>query len=151
MLCGARGSRGAVGATNVCVSTLVGWRGGVCAQGWARGDVPQAPAFSSRLLEGLPQEFEDIRVVLGRWEVAGVDSLGVERIVQHGFQCGRLHPAPGRLEAAVLYRLLRGCWTRPSREGSARAYFRSSESCVWVQPCHHCPWAGPWPCAEVWA
>ena len=53
---------------------LVGWRGGVCVRSWALGDVPQADAVSLRLLEGLPQALEDIRVVLGRGEVARVDS-----------------------------------------------------------------------------
>ena len=52
----------------------------VCVRGWALGDVPQADAVSPRLLEGLPQAPEDIRVVVGRGEVAGVDSQGVERI-----------------------------------------------------------------------
>ena len=63
------------------------WGGeGVCAcRGWALGDVPQADAVSPRFLEGLPQAPEDIRVVLGRGEVAGVDSQGVKRIGQHGF------------------------------------------------------------------
>ena len=42
-------------------------------RGWALGDVPQADAVSLRFLEGLPQAPEDIRVVLGRGEVAGVD------------------------------------------------------------------------------
>ena len=51
---------------------------------------------------------EDIRVVLGRGEVAGLDSLGLERIGQHGFPCGLRHPAPHRLEAAVLHRPLAG-------------------------------------------
>ena len=31
----------------------------------------------------------------------------------------------------------RGRRTRPSREGSAQAHFRSSQSCVWDQRCHH--------------
>ena len=75
---------------------------GVCLWDWAWGDVPQASAFSSRLLEGLQQAPEDIRVVPGRGEVAGVESLGVERIGQHGFPCGLWHPPPRRLEAAVL-------------------------------------------------
>ena len=75
-------------AAGVCASTLPGSRGGVCARAWALGDVPQAPAFSSRLLEGLPQAPEDIRVVLGCREVAGLDSLGSERIGQPGFPCG---------------------------------------------------------------
>ena len=85
------------------------WGGeGVCLRGWALGDVPQADAVSLRLLEGLPQAPEDIRVVLGRGEVAGVDSQGVERIGQHGFPCGLRHSPPHRLEAAVLHRPLAG-------------------------------------------
>ena len=54
-------------------------------RGWALGDVPQADAVSLCLLEGLPQAPEGIRVVLGRGEIAGMDSQGVERIGQHGF------------------------------------------------------------------
>ena len=80
----------------------------MCALGWAWGDVLQAAALSSRLLEGLLQVPEDIRVVLGRGELAAVDSLGVERIGQHGFPCGPWHPPPSRLEAAVLRRFLAG-------------------------------------------
>ena len=57
-----------------------------------------------RFLEGLPQAPEDIRVVLGRGEVAGVDFQGVERIGQHGSPCGLRHPPPSRPEAAVLHR-----------------------------------------------
>ena len=46
---------------------------------------------------------------------------------------------------------LRGRWTRPSSEGSAWTHFRSSQSYVWLQHCHHCPWAGPRSGAEEWA
>ena len=77
-------------------------------RGWALGDVPQADAVSLCLLEGLPQAPEDIRVVLGRGEAAGLDSQGMERIGQHGFPCGLRHPPPHRLEAAVLHRPLAG-------------------------------------------
>ena len=83
-------------------------RGGVCVRRWALGDVQQADALLLRLLEGLPQAPEDIRMVLGRGEVAGVDSQGVERIGQHGFPCGLRQPPPRRLEAAVLHRPLAG-------------------------------------------
>ena len=94
VLCGAQGSWGAVGAAGVGAPTLVEWRGGVCVRPWALGDVPQANAASLCLLEGLPQAPEDIWVVLGRVEVAGVDSQGMERIGQHGFTCGLRHPPP---------------------------------------------------------
>ena len=94
VLCGARGSWCAPGASVVCALTLAGWRGGLCARVGPWGDVSQAPAFSSRLLEGLLQAPEDIRVVLRHGEVAGVDSQGVERNGQHGFPCGLWHPAP---------------------------------------------------------
>ena len=62
-------------------------------RGWALGDVPQADPVSPRFLEGLPQAPEDIRVVLGRGAVAGVDSQGVERpgsTRDHG----KRHPEP---------------------------------------------------------
>ena len=80
----------------------------MCSWGLAWGDVPEAPAFSLRLLEGLPHFPEDIRVVLGCGEIAGVDSLGLERIGQHGFPCGLWHQPPRRLEATVLHRPLAG-------------------------------------------
>ena len=131
VLCGAQGSWGAVGAAGVGALTLVRWRGGACVRGWALGDVPQADAVSLRLLEGLPQAPEDIRVVLGSGEVAGLDSQGVARIVQHGFPCGLRHPAPpAGWRRQFSTDPLRGRWTRPSREGSARVHFRSSQSCV---------------------
>ena len=101
VLCGALGSWGAVGPTGVGAPALLGWRGGVCVRGWALRDVPQADAVSLRLLEGLPQALEDILVVLGRREVAGVGSQGVERIGQHSFPCGLRHTPPRRLEVAV--------------------------------------------------
>ena len=47
-------------------------------------------------------------MVLGRWEVAMVVSLGSERIRQHGYPCGLWHPPARRMEAAVLCGLLAG-------------------------------------------
>ena len=77
-------------------------------RGSALRDVPQADAVSLRLLEGLLQALEDIRVVLGRGELAGVDSQEVECIGQHDFPCGLRHPPPRWLEVAVLHRPLAG-------------------------------------------
>ena len=77
-------------------------------RGRAFSDVPQVDAVSLCLLEGLPQAPEDIRVVLGCGEVAGVDSQGVERIGQHGFPCSLRHRPPRRPEEAVLHRPLAG-------------------------------------------
>ena len=108
VLCGAQGPWGAVGASAVGATLLVGWRGGVCVRGWAWSDVPQASAFLSRILEGLLQVPEDIPVVLGREKVARVDSQWVERIGQHGYPCGLWSPPPRWLEAAVLRRPLAG-------------------------------------------
>ena len=97
-----------MGAAGVGALTLVGWPGAVYVRGPALGDPRQAYAVSLRLLEGLPQAPEDIRVVLGRGEATGVDSQGVELIGQHGFPCGLRHPPPRWLEAAVLCRPLAG-------------------------------------------
>ena len=47
-------------------------------------------------------------MILGCCEVAGVDSLGMERISQHGFPCSLWYPAHRRLEAAVLHPPLAG-------------------------------------------
>ena len=96
VLCGAQGSWGAVGAASVGASTLVEWRGCVCVRGWALADVPQADAVSLRFLEGFRQAPEDIRVVLGRGEVAGVDSKGWSAsasMASHA-ACG-IHPPAG--------------------------------------------------------
>ena len=96
MLCGAQGSWGPVGAASVGAPTLVGWRGGVCVRGWALADVPQADAVSLSFLEGFPQAPEDIRVVLGRGAVAGVDSKGWSAsasMASHA-ACG-IHPPAG--------------------------------------------------------
>ena len=76
--------------------------------GWALGYVPQADAISLCLLGGLLQAPEDIRVVLARGEVAGVETQGIERIGQHGFPRGLRHRPPRRPEAAVLHRPLAG-------------------------------------------
>ena len=54
MFCGALGSWGAVGAAGVGAPVLVGWPGGVCVQGWALGDVPQADGVLVRLQEVKP-------------------------------------------------------------------------------------------------
>ena len=113
MFCGVWGSwraegRGPLGAAGVRASGLAGWRGGVSVWGWAWGDVPQARSFSPRLLEGLPQAHEDIQVVLGCGELAGLDSPGMELIGKHGFPCGLRHPPSRRPESALLRRLPAG-------------------------------------------
>ena len=105
MLCRVRGSRGAagrggVGAPSIRASAFVGWQGGVCV--WGRVDVPQAPSFPPPLLEGLAQASEDILVVLWCGELAGLDSLEMERIGQHGFPCSLRHPPPRWPESTVL-------------------------------------------------
>ena len=94
---------------------------------------------------------EDIRVVLGCGVLAEVNCPGMERISQHGFQCVLRHPSPSGRTRRFSADSVRGRRTRPSREGSARARFRSSHSCVWVQRYHHTPQAGPWPWAWAWA
>ena len=151
VLCGTQGFCGAVVAAGVGAPTLVGWRGGVYVRSWALGDVPQADAVSLRLLEGLLQAPEDIRVVPGCGEVAGWTPRGWSTsasMASHA-ACGIHPPAGWRWQFST--DPLRGRWTRPSREGSVRAHFRSSQSCVWVQRHHHCPRAGPRSWAEEWA
>ena len=69
--------------------------------GWAWGNVPQVPSISRRLLEGILQALQEIPLVLGREELARVDSLGTKRINQHGFPCGLQHPTPRWPESAV--------------------------------------------------
>ena len=76
--------------------------------GWALDDVPQAPSFPPRHLEGLRQAPEDIRVFLRCGELAGVDCLGRERVDQHGSPCVLRHPDPRRLESTVPRRLPAG-------------------------------------------
>ena len=120
-------------------------------RGWALGYVPQADAVSLCLLDGLPQAPEDIRVVLGRAEVAGVDSQrgsASASMASHA-ACGIHPPAGWRRQFST--DPLRGRWTRPSREGSAQGHFRGSQSCVRVQRRNHCLWAGPRSWAEEWA
>ena len=104
MLCGVRGLWGAAGAAGVCALALVGRGERVCAWCWAWSDVPQALSLSPLLMESLLQAFGDIQVVLGCEEVVGADSLGMERIGQHGFPCGTVASRTRRLEAAVLCR-----------------------------------------------
>ena len=105
--------------------------------------MPQPPPKLPFLdpLEGLPQAIEDMWVVLGCRELAGVYSLGMQRIGQHGFPCILWHPSPLRSGRSRQFSIvsLRGRRTRSSREFPARAHFCSSHSCVWVQCCHHGP------------
>ena len=117
VLCGTQGSWGAE-ERPVSVRRRL-WGGeDVCVRGWALGDVPQADAVLLCLLEGLLQAPEDIQVVLGRGEVAGMDFQGVECIGQHGFPCGLRHPPPRLPEAAVLHRPLAGPVDHALKRGS---------------------------------
>ena len=150
MMCGGRGSRVAAGrggadAAGVRVSTPVGWQGGVRVREWAWSDVPQAPSFSPRLLESLSVASDHIQMVLGCGELPVVDSLRMERISQHRFPCALRHPSPRGRSRQFSAHSLRGHRTRPLREGSARAHFRNTQSCVWVQRCNHGPKVRPWP------
>ena len=120
-------------------------------RGWALGDVRQADAVSLCLLEGLPQAPEDIRVVLGRGEVAGVDYQGVERISRHGFPCGLRHPSPRRLEAAVLHQPLAGPVDQALEGGLCPGPLSQLPELRVGPRRHHCPWAGPRSWAEEWA
>ena len=132
--------QGLVWRPEVMVCWVTGLGGG--AAGWGvRRVLPS-------LLEGLLQAPEDIRVVLGRGEVAGMDSRGwsTSASMASYAACG-IHPLAG-WGPQFSTNPLRGRWTRPSREGSARAHLRSFQSFVWVQRCHHCPWAGPRSWAE---
>ena len=56
-------------------------------------------------------------MLLGRGEVVGVDTLGMERISQPGFPCGLWHPSHCRLEAALLHRPLAGTVDEPFEGG----------------------------------
>ena len=151
VLCGAPGSWGAVGAAGIGAPALVGWRGYVCVRGLALGDVPLADAVSLRLLEGLRRRLRTYGWSWGAGRLRGWTPRGWSAsasMASHA-ACG-IHP-PAGLRRLFSTDPLRGRWNRPSREGSVRTHFRSSESCVWVQRCHHCPWAGPRSWAEEWA
>ena len=116
-------------------------------RGWALGDVPQADAVSPRFLEGLrTYGWSWGAGRLRGWTPRGWSASA--SMASHA-ACG-IHPPAGR-RRPFSTDPLRGRWTRPSREGSPRAHFRSSQSCVWVQRCHHCSWSGLRSWAEEWA
>ena len=120
-------------------------------RGWALGDVPQADAVSPRFLEGSRRRLRTYGWSWGagrlrRWTPRGWSASA--SMASHA-ACG-IHPPAGR-RRQFSTDPLRGRWTRPSREGSPRAHFHSSQSCVWVQRCHHCSWAGLRSWAEEWA
>ena len=72
-------------------------------------------------------------MVLGCGKGAGVESLGIERIGQHGFPCSLWHPSPRRLEAAVLRRPLAGLVDQ-ALEGGLCAGLRSQLQELRVAP-----------------
>ena len=82
-------------------------------------DVPKALSFLVRCLEGLAQAPEDIRGVLGCGELAGMDSLGMERIGQHGFLCVLRHPSP-RWPDPTVFRQLPAGPVEQARQGRLR-------------------------------
>ena len=95
-LCGAWGSWGAVGAASICALMLAGLRGGVCARGWAWVYVQQAPAFSSRLLEGLCRRLRTYGRSWGAGRLRGWTPLGWSAsasMASHA-ACG-IHPPTG--------------------------------------------------------
>ena len=140
--CGAQGSWGAVDAAGVGAPTLVGWWGGGCVRGWALGDVQQADAASLRLLEGPRRRQRTYwwSWAAGRLQGCTFRGWSASASMASHAACGIHPPAGWRRQFST--DPLRGRWTRPSREGSARAHFRSFQSCVWVQRRHHCSWGG---------
>ena len=87
----------------------------------------------------------------GCGELAGVDSLRMQRIGQHGFLCVLGHPCPGRLELTFLRRCPAGSADQAPAGGLCPGPICSSHSCVWVQRCDQVPRAGPRPWTFAWA